>query len=97
MQIGVGKPNFTDDFKARIHRAIAKGCNIEIVNNDGQIFIYASVTGRSAGVFVFEKQDDTCNLIKKRITEREYCPFELGISRLVKNLKKTKIKFINWN
>lgn len=97
MQISVSKPNFNDDFKARIHRAIAKGCVSELVNSDGQVFIYVKASDRPVGVFIFEKQDDTCNLIKKQVTEREFCPFEFAVARLVKNLKKTKIKFINWN
>lgn len=97
MQLNVNKPNFDNNFKARIARAIGKGSSLEISSDGDFINIIVNANNRVVGKFTFNKGEEESILIKKFVIEREFYPFEFAISRLVKYLKKKKVKFIVWD
>lgn len=96
MKVTISKPQFSDDFLFGLKKSTARGCSTFIDRNEDNIYVEVRSGERIIGKFSFIIDKDECTLTKKFIIEREYYPFELAISDLVKFLKRKKVKFVIW-
>lgn len=96
MQVSVAKPQYEDDFKAKIAKAIAKQLTSEFTEVEERFFVSIYSQGRPVGRYSFIKEDSIATIEKNWTIERDYFPFEFCISEVVKYLKRKKIKYIDW-
>lgn len=96
MKVSVNSPKFDDGFLFGLKKAIARGCTTLIDRTGDNIYIEAKSGDRVIGKYTFIIDGDECKMAKKFTIEREYYPFEVVVSDLVKFLKRKKIKFVIW-
>ena len=99
MKISTAKPNFDEEFRQKVLKAVGKELTSEITTDftphfSVKIFSQDRVIGRYS--FVVDKEKKTATLEKQFTIERDYYPFEFCIVEVIRYFRNKKIKNVIW-
>lgn len=103
MEVKVAKATFSKDFLVRLQKGVAKGAYAEVTTSGGKILVTALVKSRLGqaspnfrvlGRYKFYIEDDSYVLQHSHTIEKDYYPWEIALTKLLKYSKTNKVKTV---